>query len=156
MKRGPALRGFTLLEIILTLVILGIVAVMGASFFSKGVTRTDVAIEQLQADGQLQLVLENMIQDASTRWPSDLSGLSASIGAVGSSSTTYGNTGNGSPVSYYVADKQFVCPNATTNSFAAANANQFLLVTIKANAASGVSLTYLFASSNPNANACGN
>jgi len=58
---------------------------------------------------------------------------------------------------YYVANKVFVCPD-TTNTFVASNKTQFLLVTIKPFASSGVSLSYVFGSTNNSvnsANYCG-
>ena len=123
--------------------------VMAVSFFNTGVTRTDIAITQLQVDAKLQLVLENMIQDATYQFSNDLSGFSSKVGEIGSANTLYGNIGNGTLVSYYIANKQFVCPNTTGKTFdVAANSNQFLLVTIKPDASSGVSLTYIFSNSN--------
>lgn len=153
--------GFTLVEIILTLVILGLVAMMGVSFFNVGVTRTDVAINQLQVDAKLQLVLENMIQDANIYMVNnDLSGfynkLTSSVDETTGLSSVYGD--GSSDGYYYIANKQFVCPNATTYSFSpTTTAKQFLLVTIKPNASSGVSLTYVFGTSNntTNTNSCG-
>lgn len=156
MKNAWRSYGFTLLELILTIVLFGIVSLMAVSFFSKGVTRTDIPLTQLQADAQLQLVLENMIQ-AATGYTNDLPGFNTTLGSSGSSSTAYGYVnGTANRVSYYLADKRFVCPDANS-SFATANANvnQFLLVTIKPSAASGISLTYIFSQTN-NANACNN
>lgn len=152
--------GFTLVEIILTLVILGLVGMVGVSFFNSGVTRTDVAINQLQADAKLQLVLENMIQDANSYVVNNnLTGfydkLTAGVDGSTGLSSTYGEGGGGY---YYIANKQFVCPNTTTYSFErAATAKQFLLVTIKPNSISGVSLTYIFGTNNnsSNSNLCG-
>lgn len=160
MRVRSDLCGFTLVEIILTLVILGLVGMVGVSFFNSGVTRTDVAINQLQADAKLQLVLENMIQDASNKFSNNLSGLYSNIGAVGEACNTYGYAGNNTNISYYVATKQYVCPNATTKTFETViSSNQFLMVTIKPNASSGVSLSYVFSNSSANnsanSNACG-
>ena len=140
--------GFTLIEIIATIVLFGLVAVMAVSFFSSGVTRTDIPVTQLQADAHLQLVLENMIADtAPGATNSNLQTFNTSIGAIGSSPTTYGNG-----TSYYIANKAFVCPNANNGFEANASAYQFLLVTIKANANSGSSLSYLFSTNSASAN----
>ena len=142
--------GFTLIEIIATIVLFGLVAVMGVSFFSSGVTRTDIPVTQLQADAHLQLVLENMIADKETSYSSNNTALKNffdNLGAVGSSPSTYGN---GS--SYYIAGKSFVCPNASNSFQANGTAYQFLLVTLKDNVNSGGSLSYLFSSNNANVN----
>ncbi|UJX39408.1 type II secretion system GspH family protein [Desulfovibrio sp. JY] len=138
--------GFTLLEIIMTLVLFGIVAVIAASYFSSGITRTDIPVKQLQTDASLQLVLENMISNQQRNYAGDLVGFNTALGAVGTSQSTYGN---GS--SYLITDKRFVCPEDkafVTNS----SAYQFLLVTIKPDATSGVSLSYLFSSNSANVN----
>jgi len=140
-------NGFTLLELVLTIVIFALVGIMAVSFFNKGVTRSDIPILQLQADASLQLILENMIQDANA---SGLGAINANVGTVGSTSTFYGNN-----TSYYVANKMYVCPDSTNTFVQSTNTNQFLLVTIKPSATSGVSLSYIFGSTNNTANACG-
>lgn len=152
MKR-LARAGFTLLEIIVTLVLLGVVAVMGTSFFTKGVTRTDVARDQLKTDAYLQLVLENMIQasreyttniDNANKMQDLYNNLKGSTNSSTSLSKQYGAT-----QLYYVANLQFVCPNQTSKAFEPNGAkDQFLLITIKPNANAGVSLTYVFGATN--------
>ncbi|MHC1791904.1 PulJ/GspJ family protein [Solidesulfovibrio sp.] len=146
MNRMLSQAGLTLIELVMTIVLFGLVAVMAVSFFSSGVTRTDIPITQLQADAQLQLVLENMIAYKDKTYnanSANLNGLSADIGAVGSSPSTFGSSGT-----YYVADNRFVCPNASNGFENSANTYQFLLVTIRSSASSGVSLSYLFSSNN--------
>jgi prepilin-type N-terminal cleavage/methylation domain-containing protein len=154
MRCLPRPGGFTLLEIIITLVILGLVAVMGTSFFTSGVTRTDVAIKQLQVDAKLQFVLENMIQDAKASYSNNLSGFAAKLNnSVDASSGLSAEYGEGNY--YYIENINFVCPNKTTYTFeSVANANQFLLITIKPNMSSGVRLTYIFNANN--STVCGN
>ena len=139
--------GFTLLEVILTIVLFGIVAVMAVSFFNPSTTQTHVPVSQLQADAFLQLVMENMIADKEARFSNNLNGLCANIGSGGQ--TAYGN-GSG----YYVVERRYVCPNGS-NVFVDSAANQFLLVTIATNATSGVRLSYLFSSNAGNCNAGG-
>ena len=128
--------GFTLLELIMTIVLFAIVSVMVVSFFGAATTKTFFPVQQLQADATLQLTLENMIADKDAAFSSDLNGLSTKIST--GNQTTYGNG-----TSYYVIDNHFVCPNAT-NVFVSSAVNQFLLVTIASNATSGVHLSYLF------------
>jgi len=147
-------NGFTLLELVLTIVIFALVGIMAVSFFNRGVTRSDISISQLKADASLQLVLENMIQGANSyESNADMGGFNSSIKVDSSNmSNSYGD-GN----LYYVANKLFVCPDAT-NTFVASNKTQFLLVTIKPFASSGVSLSYIFGSTNNSvnsANYCG-
>lgn len=141
MNRVLSQTGLTLIEVIMTLVLFGLVAVMTVSFFSSGVTRTDVPITQLQADAQLQLVLENMIADtaSSSSANNNLQTFANNLGAVGSTQSAFGNTG-----SYYIVGKSFVCPNVSNGFEANGTAKQFLLVTISSNASSGTNLSYLF------------
>lgn len=145
--RAKRSLGFTLLELILTIVIFAFIGMMAVSFFNRGVTRSDIPIRQLQVDASLQLVLENMIQVA--KQADNLAGLNANIGNVGTVSSFCANGG-----SYYVAQKNYVCPNAN-RVFTTSPTDQFLLVTIKPSASSGVSLSYIFNSANVY-NACNN
>ncbi|WP_300154316.1 type II secretion system protein [Solidesulfovibrio sp.] len=149
MTRRFVSRGFTLLEVIMTFVILAIVCVVAVSSFTGGVTRTDVPVKQLQTDAKLQLVLENMISNWWLNYNNQLVAFNANIGNANVVSTKYG-----SGSSYVITQKQFVCPSG--GSFVAnPSSNQFLMVTIKPDANSGVSLTYLFNSSNNTCNTFG-
>lgn len=149
MKRPSHWNGFTLLELILTIVIFAVVGIMAVSFFNKGVTRTDIAVSQLSADAKLQLVLENMIQVAGHS-VNGIMDVNEHVGDVNSTNTYYGD-GN----SYFVANKMYVCPNTDTKTFEPSEKKQFLLVTIKPSSASGVSLSYIFGANDVNtANAC--
>uniref|UniRef100_I2Q4Q5 Prepilin-type N-terminal cleavage/methylation domain-containing protein n=1 Tax=Desulfovibrio sp. U5L TaxID=596152 RepID=I2Q4Q5_9BACT len=150
MKRTLAARGFTLIEILLTFVLFGLVALMAVSYFGVGMTRTDIAKNQLQTDATLQLVMENMIAaQATSAYNADLKAFDATLGTVGVPQSTYGNG-----ASYLITEKTFVCPSGST-FVANADSNQFLLVTIKPDANSGVSLTYLFSSNLGNCNVAG-
>ena len=51
-------KGFTLLELIMTIVLFGIVSVMVVSFFNPATTKSYLPAQQLQTDAQLQLVLK--------------------------------------------------------------------------------------------------
>ncbi|WP_428565386.1 MAG: type II secretion system protein [Solidesulfovibrio sp. DCME] len=149
MKRCGAEWGFTLLEVILTFVLFAIVATVAVSYFTKGITRTDIPVTQLQTDASLQLVLENMIADKTAVYNTNLTGFYSNLGTIDASQSVYGSGSN-----YIVTQKDFVCPSSNafvTNS----NSNQFLLVTIKPSANSGVSLTYLFSSTAGNCNIAG-
>ncbi len=139
--------GFTLLEIVMTIVLFSLVSVMALSFFNPSTTKTHIPVQQLQSDAFLQLVMENMIADKQANFANNLNGLCANVN-VGSQNT-YGNGSN-----YYVVERRYVCPNASdvlVNSVI----NQFLLVTIAINASSGTRLTYLFSSNAGNCNAGG-
>lgn len=138
MKTRAVSLGFTLLEVIMTFVLLAIVAVVAVSTFSGGLTRTDVPVLQLQTDASLQLVLENMIADQGASFANDLAGFNNVLGDVGTVASRYANG-----TTYVLTEKRFVCPQ--DNTFVnTPQSNQFLLVTIKPDANSGVSLSYIF------------
>lgn len=146
MKRFCASGGFTLLEVIMTFVLFAIVCTVAVSYFSSGVTRTDIPVTQLQTDASLQLVLENMIADKKASYDTNLVSFSSNLGTINATQSVYGSGSN-----YIVTQKDFVCPSG--NAFVAnASSNQFLLVTIKPSLNSGVSLTYLFSSNSGNCN----
>ncbi len=56
--------GFTLIEIIATLALLGILAVMSSSFFSNSVFKSVYAVDNLQKSVSLQSCMEMLIRDA--------------------------------------------------------------------------------------------
>jgi type II secretory pathway pseudopilin PulG len=144
MTHQRTVQGFTLLEVILTFVIFAIVCLVAVTTFNRGMTRTDIPVKQLQTDASLQLVLENMIADKTSSYQNDLVGFNATLDAVGSVASKYATGGGGS---YIISQKEFVCP--VSGAFVAtAGTNQFLLVTVKPSNTSGISLTYLFNSSN--------
>lgn len=136
-KRGRS--GFTLLEIIVSLVLVSILASLAVSFFGAGVKRTDVPMTQLQTDSVLQATMENIIQDYKNKFTKDLPSLTNKIQSAGTTSSVYAPSG----ASYYVSENTYVSlsGNAFTSSGTETN---YLLVTIKPSSASGVSLTYLF------------
>lgn len=61
MRRFPG--GFTLLEIIFTLVMLGVAGVMIVPFFISGVTKSHLPYAGLQDTANLQQVMENIYRD---------------------------------------------------------------------------------------------
>ena len=148
MTRRHVEQGFTLLEVVLTFVIFAIVCLVAVTAFNRGMTRTDIPVKQLQTDASLQLVLENMISAKTASYSNDLVGFSAALGATNTVTSNYATGGGGN---YIISQKDFVCPGSG-NFAVTANTNQYLLVTIKPSSSSGVSLTYLFNSSNNTCN----
>ena len=144
MTRRHAAQGFTLLEVVLTFVIFAIVCLVAVTSFNRGMMRRDIPVKQLQTDASLQLVLENMIADKTTSYQNNLIGFNTALGATDTVASKYGTGGGGN---YIISQKEFVCP-ISGNFTATSGTNQFLLVTIKPSSTSGVSLTYLFNSSN--------
>ena len=129
--------GFTLLEIILVVVLVGIVATMASTFVNKGLVRNDIPLTALQTEAELQGVMENMIQDfyANAIYYNDLKTFQSHIRAE----NLYATAG----MTYYLAENQ--CKQLTGTTFQNDTTNcAYLYVTIKPSAASGVTLSYLF------------
>ncbi len=75
--------GFTLLEIILTLVIGAVVAATFVGYLGTAFTKSSIPIQRLRQAFELQQVMENITEDYRENYTSDLSvstGLSGEIG----------------------------------------------------------------------------
>lgn len=74
-------RGFTLLEVVVTLVLLGIMAAMVVPFFRSGVMTSATPINRLEAAMNTQQVMSAIVQDylASTRKDTDLQTLAQRV-----------------------------------------------------------------------------
>jgi len=132
----PRPRGFTLIEIIITLVVLGIAGAMLATFMGPGITRSADPLLALQNDASLQAVMENMIADQQINFSANLSGFSTALGASGSDqSNTYGQ---------YHLDRNGMCDKDGSNLFIDNGAGPYLCVTISALGQSGSKISYLF------------
>jgi len=129
--------GFTLLEIILVVVLVGIVATMASTFVNKGLVRNDIPLTALQTEAELQGVMENMIQDfyANAIYYNDLKTFQSHIRAE----NLYATAG----MTYSLAENQCKQLGGTTFQNDATNC-AYLYVTIKPSATSGVTLSYLF------------
>ncbi len=134
-------RGFTLIEIIITLVVLGIAAAMVAVFFGPGVTRSSDPIFALQKDADLQAVMENMIQDQGDNYSADKT-------ALGNFSTKVGTVGSDRDNDYgqYHVDRNSLCylPTGSTTFTDDAVNGIYLCVTISHPSQSGSQISYLF------------
>ena len=122
-------RGFSLIEIIITLVVLAIAGTMLATFMGPGITRSADPLKALQNDADLQAVMENMIADAKTQTLDVLQG-----------KITAKNYGS------YTIERNTKCKlNTATNTFEDdAATGMFLCVTISHPSQSGSKISYLF------------
>lgn len=141
--------GFTLIEIIITLVIVSILVSMLYSYFGTAITRSAEPLSRMGNALALQRVMENITADyrslynASTR-QYDLATLATRIGAEGTSqNTNYGQ--------YAVVEKHYIkydpfVPGVAAETVAASGDPQNLLkVTVKNTI--GETLTLLFSQS---------
>lgn len=74
-------NGFTLIEIIITLVITAIFGAAMYSYFGTSITKSAVPLIRLQQSSQLQMVMENIVADYKKNYTSDLNGLQTKIGS---------------------------------------------------------------------------
>jgi len=125
----PRPSGFSLIEIIITLVVLAIAGTMLATFMGPGITRSTDPLRALQNDAELQAVMENMIADAQTQTLDVLQGR-----------ITAKNYGS------YTIERNTKCKlNTATNTFEDdAATGTFLCVTISHPSQSGSKISYLF------------
>jgi prepilin-type N-terminal cleavage/methylation domain-containing protein len=131
-------KGFALLELIVTLVAIGIMAAMIAPFFVSEVTRGPVALNTMPYTLTLQGVMGKIIEDynnnpATYQVSGGLSTLSGNIGNAAYASANYGIDG----VNYTVVK------NITNFKFRATDQDSALQVTIKDNT-KNETLTYIF------------
>jgi prepilin-type N-terminal cleavage/methylation domain-containing protein len=135
----PRPRGFSLIEIIITLVVLAIAGAMLATFMGPGITRSSDPLRALQNDASLQAVMENMIAAANpaTGTKPSLESMKANIAG-----NAYGNA---------TVERNCYCNIDGSNTFVCdadqvfSAAKEFLCVTISHPTQAGSKISYLFA-----------
>ena len=101
MKHYVNKSGFTLIEIIITLVISGILGAMLYSYFAKSFTSGSSPVNYLKKAFRLQQTMENLVSDYRQNYLSNLNTLQTNIGAEGTNqNNTYGQ--------YYVVNNHFI------------------------------------------------
>ncbi len=101
--------GFTLIEIIVTLVIAAVVGTGLVQYLGTSLTKSSVPIQRLRQALDLQKVMENITADYRENYTSDLSGLSGEIGeGEGEKTNDYGT--------YFVVDNDFISFNQVGTS----------------------------------------
>ncbi len=81
---------FSLIELIITLLLVGIFAVMIAPFFQSGVFDSAELLQTRQKLYDLNTVMSKIVVDYEVNYHEDLNGLSTAIGNVGTQSNAYG------------------------------------------------------------------
>ena len=138
-KNRVAPRGFSFLELLVTILIVGLVAAMIAPFFGSGVLTSHIPIQNLQAATNLKGILENLngqYLGLANKTPAALQTLKTQIGSVNSVQTDP-NFG-----SYRIEENQFIrfVSGAEVND--TTGVNSMLKVTISNT--NGGTLTQLF------------
>jgi len=135
--------GFSLIEIIITLVVLGIAGAMLTVFMGPGITRSYDPIQALQNDASLQAVMEGMIAEQKTNssYSSNTAALVAFSAVVGASGSDQSNT-----YGQYHVDRNSLCDTDGSNVFTNNGTGPYLCVTISAPGQSGSKISYLFTS----------
>ena len=132
-------RGFTLIEIIITLVVLAIAGTMLAVFMGPGITKVSDPLTALQNDASLQMVMENLIARASA---TDMATLKTEIGASGANQT---NDFSNNAFAYRVDRNSYCVLDSGTNTFTdSVSVTDYLCVTITLPNQSGSKISYLF------------
>ena len=136
----PDARGFTLIEIIITLVLLGFMAAMFSTLFSRAFTESSTPLVRLDQDVELASVMENMIADYKNPIaPKTLTVMNSAIGsAMSDQNNNYGV--------YRVVDNKYIAFDASGNEIDdTTGTNNILKVTIQSTQAGNAqTLTYLF------------
>lgn len=128
--------GFTLVEVIITVVVIGIVGAMIVSVMGKSMTHSSEPISRLQKTFALQQVVENFVTAYEKYYAGDLDGLKASITAGETNPATYG--------SYTIVENQFIKFVSNVEQQAGdTDTHDLLKVTIKNS--NNETLTYIFA-----------
>ena len=138
-KSRLAPQGFTFLELLVTILVVGLIAAMIAPFFGSGVLTSHIPIQNLQAATNLKGVMENINGQylaLTNKTPAALQALQTQIGSVNSVQTDP-NFG-----SYRIEENQFIrfVSGAEVND--ATGGNSILKVTISNT--NGGTLTQLF------------
>lgn len=141
-KRKNPNQGFTLIEIIITFVLMGIMATMFSTLFTNAFTESAQPSKTLKQDVDLTIVMEQLIANwnniGSSILQSDLETFKATVGSEGSTSTL-------DSIQYYVIDNHFVSYDSSGAESTSASTTDYLKVTIRPNSSTNQQpLTYLF------------
>ncbi len=135
MKRCFDKSGFTLIEIIITLVISGILGSLLYSYFGTSFTASSNPVVRLKKAFNLQQIMENVTADYRKNYTTNLAPLKTNIGAENSNqNNSYGQ--------YYVINNRFIMFTSQSEAVDNTGANNLLKVTIKSDP--GETLTVVF------------
>lgn len=139
-------RGFTLIEVIVTLVVAAILGTMLVTFMETGIAESAKTVVRVKNTYDLGKVMENMTADykksmASTSDTTPLATFKSSVGAAGSTYNAYGG-------SYKVINNgyiTFTCTGTSCSASAPSDAVSSILKVTIADPGSSQTVTALFA-----------
>lgn len=135
MKRNLNQSGFTLIEIIITLVIAGILGAVLYSYFGKTFTSSSNPVIRLKKAFNHQKIMENITADYMKNYTTNIVTLKTKIGAEATNkNNSYGQ--------YYVVNNRYIKFVSQTEAVDDTGINNLLKVTIKNDL--GETLTVLF------------
>jgi prepilin-type N-terminal cleavage/methylation domain-containing protein len=137
---GGSESGLTLIEIVISLVIVSILGAMLYSYFGTAITHSGDPIARMNSALGLQKVMENITADYMANYPSDLATLQTNVGDVGSSNPSYG--------SYTVVENHFITWGPSHNELT--GGSKCLKVTVKNSL--GETLTQIYTSGTQDVN----
>ena len=115
--------GFTLVEVILTVIIVAVLATMLYSYFGSAITGSSVPVKRLQTAMAAQAAMENVTSDYMAN-SSDLAGLKGRIGTEGSAINAVYGQGT-------VIDNHFITWSAGADVKVTSGVSNCLKVTVK-------------------------
>jgi prepilin-type N-terminal cleavage/methylation domain-containing protein len=136
---GLSSGGFSFLELLVTILVVGLIAAMIAPFFGSGVMTSHIPIQNLQAAANLKGIMENLNGQylaLANKTPAALQTLQGQIGSVNSVQTDP-NFG-----SYRIEESQFIRFVSGAEVADTTGGNSILKVTVST--ANGGTLTQLF------------
>lgn len=136
MRRYLNQTGFTLIEIIITLVISGILGAVLYSYFGRTFTSSSNPVVRLKKTFSLQQIVENITADYLKNYTTNLDTLKTNIGAEATSqNNSYGQ--------YYVVNNRYIKFVSQAEAADDTGTNNLLKVTVKDDL--GEILTVVFA-----------
>lgn len=130
--------GFTLIELVMTIALAGLVMLMIMPFFQSGITTSQRPAQWLQNTVTIQQVMENMNGAYGKTAPKDTTALQNLSNTIGSAGSSYNNLFG----AYTVLENQFI--TFQSNGQEQAGGSTILKVTICSPSTPGNQLTQLF------------
>jgi prepilin-type N-terminal cleavage/methylation domain-containing protein len=111
-------KGFTLIEVIITLVLFGIMATMLGPYLARSVSQSSTPLVNLTREVALQASMENIIYNYNLSYTSNLAGLKSYVA-------------NNASGKYSIVTNEYAKVNVSNQFVVDASSSTYLLVSIK-------------------------